>query len=397
MRKGNRAFFEHQLLDAIRANLKGLYANSLRVVREQGRFLIENTEGDLDTDAVLPRIKHIFGIAGFCHAVKTSAREIDELCVIGRDFFMSCFPSLANLTEQPSKQPSFRVETKRSDKNYPLLSTEISARIGDAIFTAGLGLKVELYKPDITLWVEIRNHVYFYINSETGEGGLPYGASGKGILLLSGGFDSPVAGFLAARRGVQIVAVYFHSPPFVSERAADKVRDLARELAKYTGRVILHIIPFTEIQLFLKENVSEQKLTIMLKRAMLHIAQKLADAENALCLITGDSVGQVASQTIHSLAAVESAVSLPILRPLATMDKQSILDIAAKIGTHDISVRPYEDCCTVFVAKHPENKPNAAAIEKAEARYFAALAPLMDNALKNAEICDLIIATPINS
>ncbi|MCL1882602.1 MAG: tRNA 4-thiouridine(8) synthase ThiI, partial [Defluviitaleaceae bacterium] len=210
------------------------------------------------------------------------------------------------------------------------------------------------------------------------------GSSGKGILLLSGGFDSPVAGYLAARRGVEIIAVYFHSPPFVSERALDKVMDIAGVLSGFTGEIKLCVVPFTDIQLFLKENVSEVKLTIFLKRAMLKIASRLAEKEKALCLVTGDSIGQVASQTIHSLLAVESASELPILRPLATMDKQSIIDISEKIKTYEISIRPYEDCCTVFVAKHPENKPNASVINQIENRFADTLAEMVEKALDSA-------------
>jgi thiamine biosynthesis protein ThiI len=374
LRKGNRAFFEHQLLDAIRARLKEF--STVRVLREQGRFLVEDTAGDLDISAVLPRIKNIFGIAGFCHAIKTTERDIGKLREIGSAFFFF-FVSGAS---------SFKVETKRSDKQYPMTSTEVSAAVGEAILDDLPTLSVSLHNPDIVLWVEIRNNVYFYFDSEKGAGGLPYGASGKGVLLLSGGFDSPVAGYLAARRGVEIVACYFHSPPFVSERALDKVLDLSRELAKFTGRVKLCVIPFTDIQLFLKENVSEQKLTIFLKRAMLHAATRLAEKEGALCLVTGDSIGQVASQTIHSLAAVESATNLPIIRPLATLDKQSIIDLSLQIVTHDISIRPYEDCCTVFVAKHPENKPSRAAIEKIEARFFDGLSPLIEAALSDMQV-----------
>jgi len=247
-----------------------------------------------------------------------------------------------------------------------------------------LGLKVDLHKPDRTLWVEIRNDVYLYVNSESGEGGLPYGSSGKGVLLLSGGFDSPVAGYLTARRGVEIVPIYFHSPPFVSERAHDKVVDLAQQLAKYTGRIKLFTVPFTDVQLFLKDETPPEKLTIMLKRAMLHIGGKLAEKESAHCLITGDAIGQVASQTLHSLAAVNSAAPLPILRPLAALDKQHIIDIAARIGTEEISVRPYDDCCTLFVAKHPENKPHTGAIERLESKIFAKLLPLLDAALESS-------------
>ncbi|MCL2356104.1 MAG: tRNA 4-thiouridine(8) synthase ThiI [Defluviitaleaceae bacterium] len=454
LRKGNRKLFEHALLDTIRANLKPLNNEHLRVSREQGRFLIEDTSGDLDTASVLPLIRRIFGIAGFCHAVKTTMRNIDDLCEVANDFFaaqiaeaQSGFEGTRGYLHVPPEKrgvapgfegtrdhlhvppendlalpasrecsathtcprqkgasppekrgfaplASFKVETKRSDKNYPLTSTEVSAEIGAKILTsaekAGTNLKVDVHTPDITLWVEIRNDVYFYITGERGEGGLPYGLSGKGVLLLSGGFDSPVAGYLAARRGVEIVAVYFHSPPFVSERAADKVKDIASQLAKYTSRVKLCVLPFTETQVFLKENTPHEKLTIFLKRAMLHIASRLADRERALCLITGDAVGQVASQTIHSLAAVESAAAFPVLRPLAASDKQEIMDTAKRIGTYEISARPYEDCCTVFVARHPENKPNFRAIERMESRIFAELSPIMDNALNNAEFFDII-------
>ena len=377
LRKGNRAFFEHTLLDTLRAKLKDF--DTLRVYREQGRFLIEDNDGDIDAGAVLPRIRHIFGLIGFSHAIKTQKTDIADLCRIGYEFFSARF-SLAR-----GNIKTFRVQTKRSKKNYPLTSNEISAAIGDVIFSSDLGLGVDLHKPDITLWVEIRNHVYFYVDSEPGEGGLPYGASGKGVLLLSGGFDSPVAGYLTARRGVELVPVYFHSPPFVSERAADKVRDLAGCLADYTGRLRFYIVPFTDVQLFLKEETPPEKLTNMLKRAMLYIASRIAENEKALCLITGDSIGQVASQTIHSLAAVESAATLPILRPLAAMDKQEIIDIAVKIGTYPISIRPYDDCCTLFVAKHPENKPSTSAIQRRESRLMSRLLPLIEDAVQSAE------------
>ncbi|MCL2286317.1 MAG: tRNA 4-thiouridine(8) synthase ThiI [Firmicutes bacterium] len=376
LRKGNRAHFEHHLLDAIRHNVREeLTGVKLRVTREQGRFLIENPGGDIDTNDILPRIKHIFGLTKFCLAIKTDATHINDLRPIALDFFR----------EHCSGSKTFKVETKRSDKNYPLLSGEISAAIGEEIFISDLGLTVDLHHPDITLWVELRNNTYFYVDSVPGQGGLPYGTSGKGILLLSGGFDSPVAGYLAARRGVEITCIYFHSPPFISERAADKVKDLAKELSKFTGKIKLHIIPFTDVQLFLKDSTHPDKLTILLKRAMLHIASALAKKENAQCLITGDSIGQVASQTMHSIAAVNSAAAHAILRPLSTMDKQEIIDIAKKIGTFSISTRPYDDCCTLFVAKHPENKPSTKAIDKIEGQIMDMLAPLMTAALENAQ------------
>jgi thiamine biosynthesis protein ThiI len=380
LRKGNRSHFEHHLLDAIRHNVKDhIDAGNLKVSREQGRFLVENPHGDVDFDTVLPRVRHIFGLAKFCLAVKTTATDINQLKPIALAFFR----------EQAENHKTFKVVTKRSDKNYPLLSGEVSTAIGEEIFMSDLGLSVDLHHPDITLWVEIRNHTYFYVDSVSGEGGLPYGTSGKGVLLLSGGFDSPVAGYLAARRGVEIIGIYFHSPPFVSERAADKVKDLAKALSKFTGKIKLCVIPFTDVQLFLKDSTHPDKLTILLKRAMLHIASSLAAKENAQCLITGDSVGQVASQTIHSIAAVNSAAALTVLRPLSVLDKQEIIDTAKKIGTYPISIRPYDDCCTLFVAKHPENKPSTKAIEKIEAHIFDKLAPLMAAALEGAEYFEL--------
>jgi thiamine biosynthesis protein ThiI len=373
LRKGNRAHFEHLLMDGIRARLS--HMPTVKVRREQGRFLIENIEGDLDCDSVLACISRIFGIIGFCHAIRTKVRDIPTLCDIATSY---AAPFLHNA-------PSFRVHTRRSDKSFPGTSTEIAAAIGEAIHTH-LHTPVDLHNPSVILWMEIRNDIYFYVDSAPGVGGLPYGASGRGILLLSGGFDSPVAGYLAARRGVALSAIYFHSPPFVSPRAADKAADLANQLAHFTGKMRLYTVPFTDIQVFLKEHAPLPKLTILMKRAMLHIATALAQRENALCLVTGDAVGQVASQTIHSLAAMETATHLPILRPLTAMDKHDIIELSRTIGTHDISARPYDDCCTLFLAKHPEVKPAAHAIEKIEARLMPTLAPLMEKALQDAII-----------
>jgi len=373
LRKGNRAFYEHQIMNTIRRKIRDLGSN-IHVKREQGRFLIEDINGDINIHPILERIKYIFGITGFCICLKTSVKEIEELKIIALDFYK----------KNAAEMKSFKVITKRSDKSYPLKSGEVSYLIGETIFNSIAELRVDLHNPEVVLWVEIRNHVYFYVNSFNGIGGLPYGTSGKGVLLLSGGLDSPIAGYLSARRGVEICPIYFHSPPFVSERAADKVRDLAKAIAKYTGRVYLNIIPFTEVQLFLQKHVHEEKLTIFLKRAMLHIASAYANKLSAHCLITGDSIGQVASQTMQSIAAVNSASSYSVLRPLAAMDKQQIIDIAREIGTFDISIRPYDDCCTLFVAKHPENKPNTSVIERIESKLLEGLTPLMNAALEHA-------------
>ena len=380
LRKGNRTYFEHRLLDAMRHNLATeIAAGSLKVLREQGRFLVESPYGDVCIDSVLPKIKHIFGLTAFCPAVKAMDMDINKLKEVAVNF-------VANNTNGAK---TFKVETKRSDKRYPLQSGQISAEVGGAIFTANLGLAVDLHNPDMTVRIELRNHAYIYANSIPGEGGLPYGGSGKGVLLLSGGLDSPVAGYLTAKRGVEIAGIYFHSPPFVSDRALDKVKDLSRELTKFTGAFKLCVIPFTEVQLFLKDAIHPEKLTILLKRAMFHIANKFAQQQAAQCLITGDSVGQVASQTMHSIAAVNSAAELAVLRPLSILDKQAIIDIAKDIGTYPISIRPYDDCCTLFVAKHPESKPNTKIIEKIEAQMFDQLLPLVEAAFQNAEYFEL--------
>lgn len=378
LRKGNRALYERQLMTALRNNLRE-YGGAIHVIREQGRFLIEDVRGDINAQAVLPKIQYIFGIAAICLCVKTDANSLPDLQRTG----------LAVIREtRPVQACSFKVETKRGDKRYPLPSREVSSEVGGYILENEPGITVDVHNPTMVLWIEIRTHTYLYTHSIAGEGGLPYGSSGKGLLLMSGGIDSPVAGYLMARRGVEIVPVYFHSPPYTSERVVDKVTDLTRQLARYTGGCRMYVVPFTETQMFLYAHVPPAKLTILLKRAMLHIASELAAAEKASCLITGDSVGQVASQTLQSLEAVNTAAQWPILRPLAGMDKQQIIDIALRLGTYDISIRPYEDCCTLFVAEHPECKPKASVIEGIESR-LTELPALWSDAATRAVVYDI--------
>jgi thiamine biosynthesis protein ThiI len=373
LRQGNRAFYEKQIMDDIRRRIKDLHGGNIRVYREQGRFLIEDVDGDLDTDMILPRIRTIFGAIAFCDGIKTTERTMEPLLEIALEFFKGRMGG-----------ESFKVHTKRADKRFPLTSNETSAAIGEYLLDKIPGLRVDLFAPHSVLYVEIRNYIYFYVNAIPGEGGLPYGSAGKGVLLLSGGIDSPVAGYLAAKRGVSLLPVYFHSPPYVSERVTDKVKDLLQVLSCYTGRLPLRIVPFTDVQLYLQENVPPEKLTLLLKRAMLHIASRIAVQEKAHCLITGDAVGQVASQTLHSLAAVNSAAVVPVLRPLTAMDKHQIIEIARRIGSYPISIRPYDDCCTLFVAKHPENKPNTNVIERMESRLFnERLGGLINEAVSN--------------
>ena len=374
LRKGNRGHAERGLISIIQKKLSGF--KDVRVKREQGRILIEKENEDLNAEEIITKIKHIFGIIGFCIAKKTTERDIEKLKEIALDYFYTNAKGVS----------SFKVETKRGDKSYPLTSNEVSRDIGEVICKSGYA--VNLQNPCIKLFIEIRSNIYIYINSQKGEGGLPYGSSGTGVLLLSGGFDSPVAGYLAAKRGVEIWPIYFHSPPFVSERALGKVVEIAGMLANYTGYIKLLVVPFTDTQLYLKEVVQAEKLTILIKRAMIRIASKYADESKAGCLITGDSIGQVASQTIAALQAMNSASKYTILRPNAALDKQEIISIASKIGTESISKQPFDDCCTLFLAKHPEIKSKTSIIERIEERLMPKLEPLLEEALAKAKVVE---------
>ena len=347
------------------------------MTREQGRLLVEDMGGDIDR-SLIGKIRMIFGIFAVCLCIKPENDRIDTL------------RSSAFILMQESglKPPfSFKIETRRADKRYPIASQEISADIGGYILERMPTLTVDVHEPEVTIHVELRTQTYLYINSEQGQMGLPYGSSGKGILLLSGGIDSPVAGYLMARRGIEIVPVYFHSPPYASERALDKVTDLTRALVGYTEYIRLYVVHFTDIQLFLRERVQKEKLTLLLKRTMFRVAERISRMEGAHVLISGDSVGQVASQTAQSIAATDSAVGMPILRPLSGASKQEIVDTAMQIGTYRISIRPYDDCCTLFVAEHPENKPKVSVIEGIE-RKLEHLGELIDEAMESIKVIE---------
>ncbi|MDR2650282.1 MAG: tRNA 4-thiouridine(8) synthase ThiI [Clostridiales bacterium] len=377
LRGDNRHLYEKRLLRIIRRRLSRF--DGLRAMYENGRFLVECDTEEFDYDSVMPIVSKVSGIVALCPCLMTDERGIGEIYEIALFYMNRAY------ADRPF---TFKVKTRRANKSYPMHSQEISAAIGEYIINAMEMSKVDVHNPDVTLCIEIRNHIYIYADTVKSLGGLPYGSSGRGMLLLSGGIDSPVAGFLMAKRGVDVTAVYFHSPPYTSERAKDKVLDLARVLSAYTGYFKLYVVPFTDTQLCLYKQAQPEKLTLLLKRSMLKIAEALGQKEKCHCLITGDSVGQVASQTIQSLAAVESAAAMPILRPLAGMDKQEIIDLARKIETFDISIRPYEDCCTVFAVKHPETKPNKTAVEAAE-RRVRGLDESVAEAIESAEIFEI--------
>jgi thiamine biosynthesis protein ThiI len=370
LRGKNRQLYEERLLDTVRGRLGREYT----VIREQGRFLIRRAdEGAFDYDFVTARVKNIFGLVGLCPCVMTEEQCIDNLRAL----------ALAYARKHFSGKSTFKVESRRADKRYPLRSQEISASIGEYVLNGMDNMTVNVRNPDAVLYVELRTHAYIYSETISAPGGLPPGASGKGLLLLSGGIDSPVAGYLVAKRGVQLEAVYFHSPPFTSERARDKAADIAEALSVYTD-TRLHVIKFTDIQMLIKGKTPPEKLTLLLKRAMLRTAEKAAERRGCQCLVTGDSIGQVASQTLAGICATNSAVSLPVMRPLCGFDKLEIIALAKKIGTYEISIRPYEDCCTLFVPKHPETNPKKSIIERIEAN-MTGLDALIEQAAMTVE------------
>lgn len=379
LRGKNRGLFEKKLIQAIRKNLvdvKGDYY----VIKEQGRLILENLDGDIDYDKVIDKVSKVLGIVAVCPCVKINDNNIEVIQKNVNEYIKSTYDNY-NFT--------FKVKAKRSNKNYPLLSNEICAEIGHSILLEfeDKGMSVDVKSPEEVITVELRNDVYIFSKIIDTFGGLPYGSSGNATLLLSGGIDSPVAGFLMAKRGVCITCVYFDSPPYTSVRAKEKVLDLAKVLASFTAEIKLYIIPFTNTQLFIYDSIPPEKTTILMKRIMLKISEMVNEKENGKALITGDAIGQVASQTISAIDAISSGTNVPILRPLAGMDKNEIIKLARKIGTFDISTRPYEDCCTIFVPEHPEINPKKSIIESFEQKLFDnGIEKLMEEAFTNAEI-----------
>ncbi|MBP3544030.1 MAG: tRNA 4-thiouridine(8) synthase ThiI, partial [Lachnospiraceae bacterium] len=283
------------------------------------------------------------------------------------------------------KNFTFKVHARRGRKNYTMNSMELNRELGGELLDAFQGLSVDVHNPQVNLYVEIRQKINIFSEIIPGCGGMPIGTNGKAMLLLSGGIDSPVAGYMIAKRGVTLEATYFHAPPYTSERAKQKVVDLAKQVAKYAGPIKLHVVNFTDIQLYIYEKCPHEELTIIMRRYMMKIAQKLAEDNGAMGLITGESIGQVASQTIYSLYATNEVCTMPVFRPVIGFDKQDIVDIALKIGTYETSIQPFEDCCTIFVAKHPVTKPNLKVIKHSEQNLEEKIDELMQTALDTVE------------
>ena len=384
IRGKNRYLFENQLIAAIRKNIdsRGSDLDSHFIKKEQGRLVIYNKKGETDVDSLIECVRVVYGVLGVSPCIISNDQDFPTIRALALEYFKDTYPILPEGT-------TFKVFAKRANKDYPLDSLEITAEIGELILEHYPHLKVAMKNPEISLYVELRNDAYIYSKTIKGVGGLPAGSAGRGVLLLSGGIDSPVAGYLMGKRGIDLDGVYFHSPPYTSERALEKVMDLARRLFLFSGGKRLHAVPFTDIQLYLYDNVSPEKMTIMMKRVMLRIGERINEQIGGYALVTGDSVGQVASQTLRSIHAVESATTLPIIRPLAGFDKQEIINIAHEIGTYDISIRPYEDCCTIFVAKHPETKPKTSIIERIESQIMPGLEPLIEKALGEVVVYEL--------
>ncbi len=372
----NRYIFENRLLHTIDKTLKPL--GEFRVKKEQGRLTVESVDEFVDADTIIKRLTCIFGIIGVCYGTKkddVSIEAIEEL-------------ALAHMKEICTDKTTFKVETKRADKRFPMKSMEVSAKIGEYLLNQ-LDVKVDVRNPEVKLMVEIRNEVYVYSKTHKGIGGMPYGTNGKATLLLSGGIDSPVAGWMIAKRGVEIDAVYFHSPPYTSERAKEKVIELAKKVAVYTGSMTIHVVPFTQIQMAIQQQCPHNQLTIIMRRIMMEIAQRIADKNNSQALITGESIGQVASQTLHSLVVTDEAADRPVFRPLIGFDKEEIIAIAKKIDTFETSILPYEDCCTIFVPKHPETKPKLEYIKKSELALEDTLEGMIQKSMEETEIINV--------
>ena len=282
------------------------------------------------------------------------------------------------------------MESKRADKSFPMGSIQLSQWVGGALHDAFPHLTVDVHHPELTVYIEVREDAaYVHGPAESAAGGLPLGMGGHAVSLLSGGIDSPVAGYMIAKRGVKIDAVYFHAPPYTSERAKQKVVDLAKLVARYSGPIRLHVVNFTEIQLAIYEKCPHDELTIIMRRYMMKIAEAFARQDKCLGLITGESIGQVASQTMHSLAVTNEVCTMPVFRPLIGFDKQEIVDISEKIGTYETSVLPYEDCCTIFVAKHPVTKPNLNVIKCSERHLDDVIDEMMERAVSTAETIEV--------
>ena len=351
----NRRTFEDILMKNIRQRLRHA-VGEFKFNRSQSTCVISPVDENVDFDKAVDIIQHCFGVVGISRAAQCE-----------KDLEIIKTTALEYLMDELSFARTFKVEAKRSDKNFPYKSPEICREVGGYILSHLHHLKVDVHNPDVKVTVEVRdNHAFIHGNQLKGAGGMPTGTGGKACVLISGGIDSPVAAWMMAKRGLQLTAVHFASPPYTSERAEMKVHELLKKVARYSGRIDLYTVHFTEIQEAIRDNSPEDMFTITMRRIMMKIATKIAESKDCGALITGESVGQVASQTMWALRCTDAAAELPVFRPCIGMDKNEIIEISRKIDTFDISIEPFEDCCTVFTPKHPRTKPTPQMAEEAE-------------------------------
>ncbi len=368
----NRSTFEDILIKNIRKRIKPLGEFEYR--KEQSTVSVVPMDDYIDMDEVSDRISRVFGIAAYSRALQVE-KDMSAILREAPDY----------LAEQLKEAKTFKVEGKRSDKKFPLKSPEISAEVGGAILSKFPHLKVDVRNPDILVTIEIREKFAFIRGNQTkGAGGMPTGTAGKASILISGGIDSPVAAYMMAKRGLTLNAIHFASPPYTSPQSEEKVHNLLRKVSKYSGNICLMTVGFTEIQEEIRDKCPEELFTLIMRRFMMRISQRLAEKEESKALITGESLGQVASQTLNALACTDAVVSMPVFRPLIGMDKDEIIKVSRKIDTFEISIEPYEDCCTVFTPKHPKTRPQISIIETAEQALD--VEGLIERALANTTI-----------
>ena len=371
----NKPYFERMLTERVRKRLQAHGFPDADVKRHEGLIYVR-ADKSYNPDEIVKEISKVFGVASISPAVEAES----NLDSIGEE----AVKYMMNLIEKKGVK-TFKVEAKRADKNFPVTSPEIARIIGAKVLIGCKVLKVDVHNPDVHLFVDLRHDKsYIYQQKIQGFGGLPLGTNGKGMVLLSGGIDSPVAAWMMAKRGMVIEAVHFHSYPYTSPRAQEKVEELAGIVASYCGRIRMHVINLLPIQEQIVENCPEEETTILVRRFMMRIAEKIAEKNGCMMLITGENLGQVASQTAEALVVTDRVVTMPVMRPLIAMDKTDIMDKAQEIGTFETSIQPYEDCCTVFLPKHPTTKPVLSRIEKSEEALD--VEGLVDAAVKSAEL-----------
>lgn len=368
----NRPVFEKKLLSNVASSLASLGKFSIR--KSQSTIYVEPLEEGIDMDEATERLSKVFGIVNICPAVSCD-----------KDMESIERTTLECLSQMDLKGKTFKVEAKREDKQFPMNSPQICRHMGGVILKNTEGLSVDVHNPDILVQIEIRKKAFIFTKKVNGAGGMPVGTAGRATLLLSGGIDSPVAGWMISKRGVTLDAVHFHSHPYTSDRAKEKVLDLAKIVSVYTGPIRVFVVPFTDIQLDIIDKCPKEYLTIIMRRIMMRIAEKIAVGRGSKALITGESIGQVASQTMESLFVTDNAVNMPVFRPCIGMDKEEIVTISKKIDTYETSILPFEDCCTIFVPKHPKTKPNLSEIVEAE-KELTDIEAMIEKAIEDTEI-----------